>query len=325
MKQDGEIPSELGNLFLLQKLALYHNDFRGQVPQEVCNLRIEASLHFLWADCAPAPSTDLPKVSCPIDNCCTICFEGHDDDDGVPITGGSNSPPLAVNTPQNVQTDKSLGFKAMISTASSDGGASLLNDTSPQFRAYSWLVQDSSNSNHSEERLLQRYALGTLFFATNGMHWLNNDIWLASSDELGWHGVMPGLDAERDKITTIELSGNRLQGSLPPEIFEFIPSIEYLHLSSNELAGPIPREIGILQHIKVLELAYNQLSSIPSEMGNLHTIESILLEGNDFGGQLMPSEVCELVHSELLTVLHADCLGDNASLKCSSTCCTTCF
>ena len=267
----------------------------------------------------------MPKVSCPIENCCTICFEGRDDESVVPATGGSSAPPLSTNTPDKVQTDNISRLKAILSSASSDGGASLLDDSSPQFRAYTWLAGDLPNGNHTEERLLQRYALGTLFFATNGMKWLNDDKWLASSDELGWYGIIPGIDANKDTILTIELSGNRLQGSIPPEIFEFLPTMQYLHLSSNELTGPIPKEIGMLQHIKVVELAYNQLTSIPTEMGQLHTIEGLLLEGNDFGGQLMPSEVCELAHSESLAMLHADCLGDNASLKCSSACCTPCF
>jgi Leucine-rich repeat (LRR) protein len=294
------------------------------MPQDICKLRIEASLRFLWADCAPALSTNSAKISCPIENCCTICFEGRGNDDDLTITGGS-SPHLTANTPQLVETDKILELKKMLFSVANDGGASLKDDTSPQFRAYTWLAQDSANGKYTDEQLLQRYALGTLFFATNGMNWVNTDNWLGSSDELTWYGVMPGLGANIDKIVAIELAGNRLHGTIPPEIFEFIPTIENLHLSSNELAGPIPKEIGMLQKIKVVELAYNQLTSIPSEMGNLHTIESLLLEGNDFGGQLMPTEICALVNSGSLTMLHADCLGDDASLKCSSTCCTTCF
>jgi hypothetical protein len=247
-------------------------------------------------------------------------------DDDLPITAESSNPPSAAASPHTAETDIMLGLKAVLSSASSDGGASLKDDSSPQFRAYVWLAADSlNNGNYSESRLLQRYALGTFFYATSGMRWANNDKWLASSDELGWYGVLPGLGDNNDNIATIELSGNRLQGTIPPEIFEFLPTMEYLHLSSNELVGPIPKEIGMMQNIKVLELAYNQLTSIPSEMGNMHTIESILLEGNDFGGQSIPSEVCELVHSGSLTVLHADCLGDNASLKCSPTCCTSCI
>jgi len=322
---EGDIPTALGNLPNLQKLTLHHNEFLGQVPQNVCDLR-QSSLHFLWVDCSPMPSTDIPKVACPIENCCSICFEGYDDDGG-PGTGGTSPSSVGQETNHEVQNDILSDLKTKLSDASVDKGAALLDISSPQFRAYAWLVEDSEfgGGYTDEKRLLQRYALATLYFATNGVHWTKSDNWITLADECDWFGISGCEDADTEEIISIELKENRLQGGIPPELFEFLPSVVVLNLATNELSGPIPKEIGMLKAIDILELAENQLTSVPAELGNLNSISHVFLQANDFGGQGMPDEVCTLRTSGSLTLLWADCRGDEASLQCDPSCCTTCF
>jgi hypothetical protein len=306
----------------LQKLSLHHNNFRGQVPEELCELR-DGSLHFLWADCSPMPSTNLPKVICPIVSCCSICFEGDDDDNG-PIAEELDS---TVDTSHVVAGDAESELKLMLSGASFDKGVALEDIQSPQFHAYAWLAADASYTDAShaqsydQQRLLQRYALATLYFATNGPYWGNNDKWLSLLDECSWHGVSGCRDANLDgnAIVSIDLKGNRLKGSIPPEIFGFLQTLTTLSLANNELYGPIPKEIGIMSEVDIIDLGDNHLTSIPSEMGNLKMASHIFLQGNDFGSQSMPDEVCELRDSGSLTLLWADCT------QCSLSCCTTCF
>ncbi|KAL3809228.1 hypothetical protein ACHAXA_005276 [Cyclostephanos tholiformis] len=162
---EGNIPSELGSLSKLQKISLHHNNFEGEVPEEICHLRSE-SLSFLWVDCYPLSSTNLPKVFCPIDSCCTICFEG---DDNV-----QNEP--AVDTSHAVASDATSDLKSLLSSKSTDKGAALADIHSPQYRAFAWLVADESYAQvYTTQRLLQRYALATLYFATNGPNWLKNE------------------------------------------------------------------------------------------------------------------------------------------------------
>ena len=78
------------------------------------------------------------------------------------------------------------------------------------------------------------------------------------------------------------------------------------------------------QYQKRLELAENELTSIPSEMGSLNTSDHLFLQSNNFGEQSMPEEVCQLRTAGSLTLLWADCKGDG-SLQCGVDCCTTCF
>ncbi|KAL7532822.1 hypothetical protein ACHAXR_004872, partial [Thalassiosira sp. AJA248-18] len=336
---EGDIPSEIGTMKMLQKLTLHHNEFTGQVPNELCNLR-DGSLHFLWVDCSPLPSTNVPKISCPIENCCSICFEGYDDDGG-PSTGGSSPPPANADgsggtkdTPHSVQNDNSSDLKTLLSSASHNGGASLLDIASPQFHAYAWLVEDIIGKDYSNERTFQRYALATLYFGTNGVHWTKSDNWLTNADECIWYGISGCMNAAKEKIISLELKDNRLEGEIPPELFGFLPNVVVLNLATNALTGEIPTEIGMLVDIDILELAENQLTGyIPTELGDLETVSHVFLQSNNFeNGQTMPGEVCDLRSKEdggggSLTLLWADCRGDasDAYVLCDTMCCTTCF
>lgn len=315
----------------LQKLSLHHNEFLGEVPDDICQLR-QLTLHFLWADCSPMPNTDVPKVACP-DDCCSICFEGYDDDGGAG-TGGASPPARTVDTQHEVVNDNRQDLRNKLSMASADGGAALLNIHSPQFHAYGWLVEDDKSTDgdddkYDDEQLFQRYALATLYFATNGEGWKRSGGWITSADECDWFGVS-GCEADDASYTehtviAVNLKENQLEGTIPPELFEFIQNLVVLNLANNQLSGPIPKEIGELRHLDILELAVNQLTSIPMEMGQLEAIDHVFLQANDFGGQEMPSEVCRLRIEGSMTLLWADCRGDQPAVQCDSACCTTCF
>ena len=58
-----------------------------------------------------------------------------------------------------------------------------------------------------------------------------------------------------------------------------------LSLGSNQLSGPIPSELGNLANLDTLVLDSNQLSGpIPPELGNLDNLEYLYLGGNQLSG-----------------------------------------
>ncbi len=298
------------------QLTLYHNEFVDEIPGEICDLR-DINLHFLWADCSP-PTV---KVPCPAD-CCTICFEGYDDDGG-PNSGGTS--PVSSSETSHIVVNDDSDLMTKLSFVSADNGMKLLDMNSPQYHAYSWLVEDSNGQSYSDGRLYQRYALATLYFATNGVQWRESGNWITSADECDWFGISGCSDADEDTIVAIELFGNNLQGSLPPEAFLFFPSIKVMNLASNQLKGPIPPEVDKLLNVGILELAENQLSgNIPSGLGRLTNLDHLFLQSNKLTGAV-PSELCDLRTSQSLGLLWVDCNGDPPPVQCSSTCCTTCF
>ena len=98
-----------------------------------------------------------------------------------------------------------------------------------------------------------RAALVALYNATNGPNWTNNTNWLSTAPLNQWHGV------------TTDANGR----------------VTRLGLSSNQLSGTIPSELGSLTNLTGLELYSNQLSgSIPSSLGSLTNLEALVLDNN---------------------------------------------
>jgi len=95
--------------------------------------------------------------------------------------------------------------------------------------------------------------------------------------------------------TVLNLDGNSLTGSIPPEIGNLINLID-LRLGSNQLTGSIPSEIGNLTNLTGLWLYGNQLTgSIPPEIGNLTNLTYLGLGGNQLSGEI-PVEIGNLTN-----------------------------
>ena len=74
-------------------------------------------------------------------------------------------------------------------------------------------------------------------------------------------------------------------------------TITILNLSYNELTS-IPSEIGNLHNLQELYLSVNKLTSIPSEIGNLHRLKAFSLSKNKLTS--IPSEIGNLHHLKYL-------------------------
>ncbi|MDP7465645.1 MAG: leucine-rich repeat domain-containing protein [Candidatus Marinimicrobia bacterium] len=95
--------------------------------------------------------------------------------------------------------------------------------------------------------------------------------------------------------TVLNLDGNSLTGSIPPEIGN-LSNLTYLNLGDNQLTGSIPSEIGNLTNLTGLWLYGNQLTgSIPPEIGNLTNLTYLGLGGNQLSGEI-PVEIGNLTN-----------------------------
>ncbi|CAM9968517.1 unnamed protein product [Ectocarpus sp. 6 AP-2014] len=132
-----------------------------------------------------------------------------------------------------------------------------------------------------------REALLTLYNATGGSEWTDNDGWATnSSDMSSWYGL--SINATGSYVSRVSLGKNNLQGDLPPEIGN-LTAVEDMYLGINSLTGPIPPELGKLQNLEVLDLNTNFLTgSIPKELGDLAVLEELYLFGNDLDGEIPP-------------------------------------
>lgn len=94
-------------------------------------------------------------------------------------------------------------------------------------------------------------------------------------------------------IETFLLSSYNLTGTLPSEIGDF-PQLTQLDMDSNHLSGSLPPTIANLTQLKYLNVRKNSFSkSIPNEITNLRQIKSIDLDSNSFTGTI-PVEIGKL-------------------------------
>ena len=158
-------------------------------------------------------------------------------------------------------------------------------------------------------------ALVAIYNKMNGENWTHQENWLTDAPVKDWWGVtvenkrVTGLDFyfhydstqnvsgsfaeelwELDGLTTLNLSNNSIEDSIPSDI-DSLTNLQRLNLRDNELTGSIPKELGSLSNLGNLDLEYNQLEgSIPSELQNLTNLQRLDLGGNYLTGSI-PTEL----------------------------------
>ncbi len=89
-------------------------------------------------------------------------------------------------------------------------------------------------------------------------------------------------------LQRLDLSGNQLQGEIPPELGN-LANLEFLDLGQNQLRGEIPWELGDLAYLETMGLATNQLDGeIPSVLGDLARLKTLYLFQNELRGEIPP-------------------------------------
>jgi Leucine rich repeat len=194
----------------------------------------------------------------------------------------------------------------------------LLDDSTPQGRAKLWLQEDDPANVDpcTYETLLQRYALATMYFSTDGDGWTDNKGWLSGENECTWSNVECIMVDNAGQVANLTLVGNNLDGKLPDELhvldemslldvsvnflsgtipaiyFESLLKLTRLHLNANSLSGSLPSNIdGLSGSLEELELSDNLLSgTIPSSIANLQKLKRLLMATNELVGSI-PTEM----------------------------------
>ena len=146
-----------------------------------------------------------------------------------------------------------------------------------------------------------RSVLEALYEATSGPNWGNNLKWMEGDQPIGdWFGVTTDSVG---RATSVDLSSNGLNGPLPEELGD-LEHLQMLQLFGNRLTGPIPSELGRLRKLTTLGLASNfGLSGpIPPELGDLGKLEFLWLYGNKLSGSI-PAELGKLSRLESLALV----------------------
>ncbi|KAH9715322.1 Receptor-like protein 15 [Citrus sinensis] len=157
----------------------------------------------------------------------------------------------------------------------------------------------------------------------------NISLWMEESDSFNgfviWHGILvpfPSMGNYYNSILSLMLPGEDYRESSQRVEIKFMAKNRYesykgdvlnymtgLDLSSNELTGDIPSEIGLLQELHALNLSHNHFSgSIPRSFSILKMIESMDLSYNELSGRI-PLELSELNYLAIFNVSYNDLLG----------------
>lgn len=100
----------------------------------------------------------------------------------------------------------------------------------------------------------------------------------------------------------VELSGNRLQGTLPPAFATALPNLLGLFLANNALTGTLPSEWAAMPSLSVFNLRNNKLSgTLPAAWGAWPNIRDLRLASNRLSSTL-PAEYGSWTNIEQLAL-----------------------
>lgn len=133
------------------------------------------------------------------------------------------------------------------------------------------LPNDDASALSSEGWALVRFRSGIEDDPSNALvNWNADD-----EDPCRWFGIR----CENGAVTSINLTGLSLKGTLAPELGQ-LTSLRELVLRENCLMGAIPFQFGELKNLEILDLSNNKLSGpLPQDLGNL--------------SRFNPSSICE--------------------------------
>ncbi|CAB9511229.1 expressed unknown protein [Seminavis robusta] len=286
-KLSGQPPLEIAELSNLLEVILGENaDLSGTIPEEACNVVLfDCSSKLCGCDCPCTPSVPMEPASEP-----------------------ASAPIASVDSLELPQYTRDA----------------LQNTASPQSKAYEWLKDDFDIAGiYDADRLLQRFALATLFYSAGGESWDHRGGWLSSDNECTWWmgsksvGYWPAeVCDESSSYVIMVLIENGLVGTIPQEI-SLLSSLEQMHLEDNQLSGrvpvwesqqpilgalylarnafssTIPTEIGLQSSLSFLDVSANQLTgAVPREIGNLRDPVEVNLLQNDGLYGTIPASLC---------------------------------
>ncbi|KAF8661978.1 hypothetical protein HU200_056592 [Digitaria exilis] len=105
-------------------------------------------------------------------------------------------------------------------------------------------------------------------------------------------------DTQLVYMVSIDLSSNNLDGNVPEEVGSLVGLIN-LNLSFNHLTGNIPYQIGTLQLLESLDLSHNQLSGeIPGTLSNLTSLGDLNLSYNSLTGSIPSGPQLDTLHTD---------------------------
>ena len=252
----GEIPVELGNLANLQTLYLFNNQLTGEIPAELGNL---TNLEGLFLNNNQLTG-EIPAELGSLPNLKGLSLYRNQLTGEIPAELGNltnleglslSSNQLTGEIPAELGSLTNLELLTLYRNQLSGCIPAGLRDVPDNDLDELGLADCASGDAASD-----RAALVALYNATGGANWGNNGNWLSNAPMGEWHRVTTDSDG---RVTDLSLTSNQLTGAIPVELGD-LTSLKRLSLSFNQLTGEIPAELGDLTNLTHLYLRINQLT-----------------------------------------------------------------
>ncbi|RZC49536.1 hypothetical protein C5167_017975 [Papaver somniferum] len=105
------------------------------------------------------------------------------------------------------------------------------------------------------------------------------------SNELS--GQIPDSLQYCTSLKVLDLSDNKISGTISSQICHWLPYLTNLDLSGNELSGSIPPSLGNCTYLLKLKLSNNRFSGqIPYELSQLMRLTDFTVSNNQLSGQI---------------------------------------
>ncbi|WVZ72287.1 hypothetical protein U9M48_020772 [Paspalum notatum var. saurae] len=276
----GSIPASLSNLTTLREVSLITNRLSGQVPRTIGRLRAleDLSLH-------------------------ENLLEANDTEEWEFIASLSNCSHL-----QSFRISNNIGFTRQLPTSKVNLSATMqglnladtgITGTIPSaignlFNLQFFSVANTSISGVVPDSIGKLVNVVELTFLSRPIpssigNMSNLAVFYAFNSSL--EGPIPKGIGNLKNLYSLDLNMNRLNSSIPIEIFRLPLLSRYLGLSYNLLSGSLPSEVGSLRNLNILSLSGNQLNGeIPDSIGERTVLQELGLDSNLFEGRIPRSQ-----------------------------------
>ena len=181
--------------------------------------------------------------------------------------------------------------------------ADALDDpSSPQSKAFTFIIDlDGMELASDAPTLIQRYSMVTLYYSTNGDNWVDRSGWLTYHNECTWYGVEE-CNSE-GMITTIYLSKYDSLSLLRAGQMLIITYMMYVLSTTvfNNLTGELPFEVGLLDLVTDFYVAFNGITSLSPNIGDMESLRVVMLMVNSITGTI-PTTFGNLQNMERLNI-----------------------
>jgi hypothetical protein len=131
----------------------------------------------------------------------------------------------------------------------------------PKQHAMEFIIQsDLAQVIADDTIILQWYALTTFFYAVEGTLWSVEGNWLSNQNICTWVQVNCEIQAHQVSVTSLSLNYMNLNGLVLDELSLGVYFLEEINLSNNSTRGSIPASLAQLNNLRILNLAFTQIS-----------------------------------------------------------------